>query len=148
MDTMNRSLNPELWIRIFQVMLTEEMGLMMLWKCVLINLAWKENVQVLLDPGSNWQKRRAATMEVGVAQIKTLLRQLSPQEGANGIHYRSTCCMKDLSGMWLLMCAFSSKPTLQETAAKVLIAVLDTPTITDTKAEVIIQGHTLTLVEC
>jgi len=56
--------------------------------------------------------------------------------------------MKDLSSTWPLMRAFSSEPTLQETAAKVLIAVLDTPTLTDTDAEVIIQGHALTFVEC
>jgi len=56
--------------------------------------------------------------------------------------------MKDLSSTWLLMRAFSSEPTLQETAAKVLIAVVDTPTLTDTDVEVIIQGHALTFVEC
>jgi len=129
-------------------MLPEEMGLMILRKCALVNRAWKENVGVLLDPGSKWQKRKAAAMEVGDAQLKTLLRQLSPEEGANGTHYRRTYCMKDLSSTCLLMRAFSSEPTLQETAAKVLIAVLDTPTLTDTDAEVIIQGHALTFVEC
>ena len=129
-------------------MLPEEMGLMILRKCALVNRAWKENVGVLLDPGSKWQKRKAAAMEVGDAQLKTLLRQLSPEEGANGTHYRRTYCMKDLSSTCLLMRAFSSEPTLQETAAKVLIAVLDTPTLTDTDAEVIIQGHALTLIVC
>jgi len=147
-DTTNRSPNPDLWIHIFQVMLPEKMGLMMLQKSALVNRAWKKNVGVLLDPGSKWQKRRAAAMEVGDAQLKTLLRQHSPEEGANGTHYRRTCSVKDLSSMWLFMRAFSSEPTLEETAAKVLIAVLDTSTLTDTDADVIIQGHALTFVEC
>jgi len=129
-------------------MLPEEIGLMMLRKCAQVNRVWKENVEMLFDPGRKWQKRRAVVMQVGDAQLKTLLRQLSPEEGANGTHYRSTCCMKDLISTWLLMRVFSSEPTRQETAAKVLISALDMPTLTDTDTEVIVQGHALTFVEC
>jgi len=57
-------------------MLPEEIGLMMLWKCAQVNRVWKENVEMLFDPGRKWQKRRAVVMQVGDAQLKTLLRQL------------------------------------------------------------------------
>ena len=46
------------------------------------------------------------------------------------------------------MCAFSSEPTLQGTAARVLIVNSDTSTLTDTDAEVIVRGRALTFVEC
>jgi len=143
-DTTNRSLNPDLWIQILQVMLPDDKGLMTLRKSAQVNRAWKGHAGVLLDPGSKWQEMRAAAMEAGDAQLKTLLSKLSSHQTQN----RCIACMKDLSSMWDLIRAFSSEPTLQETAAKVLIVVSETSTLTDTDAEVIIQGHGLTFVEC
>jgi len=81
-DTTNRSLNPDLCIRILELMLTDEKGLLTLRKSALVNRAWKGHAGVLLDQDSKWQKMRAAAMKAGDAQLKTLLRKLTQKEGA------------------------------------------------------------------
>jgi len=80
-------------------------------------------------------------MKAGKAQLETLLKQLEPTGGAY------TVCMKDVSSTWDIMHAFRSEPTLQETAARLLIVISDTPTLTNTDVEVVVRGHALTFVE-
>ena len=147
-DTTIRNLNPDLWIRILRVMQPDEEGLVTLRKSALVNRACKGHAGLLLDLDSKWQKMRAAAMKAGDAHLKILLRKLTPKGGGNQARNRRTACMKDLKSMWDFMHAFSLEPTLQVTAARVLIIVSDTSTLTNTDAEVIIRGHALNFVEC
>jgi len=101
----------------------------------MVNRSWKEYAGTLLDPTSEWQARRVAAMKAGKAQLETL-----------GGAY--TAYMKDVYSTWDIMHAFSSEPTLQETAARLLIVISDTRTLAFTDVEVVIRGHALTFVEC
>jgi len=114
----------------------------MLRKSAMVNRSWKGHAGALLDPTSEWQARRAAAMKAGKAQLETLLNDLKPTGGAY------TASMKDVCSTFDIMHAFSSEPTLQETAARLLIVISDTPTLTLTDVEVVIRGHALTFVEC
>jgi len=97
----------------------DEEGLVTLRKSALVNRSWKGHARALLDPASKWQEIRATAMKAGDALLKTLLRKLTPKGGVNQARNRLTACMKELSSMWDFMHAFSSEPTLQETAARV-----------------------------
>jgi len=70
-DTIDRSLNSDLWIRILQVMQPDEDGVMTLRRSALVNRSWKGHAGALLDPASKWQKIRAAAMQAGDALMKT-----------------------------------------------------------------------------
>ena len=126
----------------------DEEGLVTLRKSALVNRSWKGHARALLDPASKWQEIRATAMKAGDALLKTLLRKLTPKGGVNQARNRLTACMKELSSMWDFMHAFSSEPTLQETAARVLTVVSDSSNLSNTDADVIIRGHALTFVEC
>jgi len=108
----------------------------------MVNRYWKGLAGALLDPTSEWQARRAAAMKAGKAQLETPVNDLKPTGGAY------TACMKDVCSTCDIMHAFSSEPTLQETAARLLIVISDTPALTFTDVEVVVRGHALTFVEC
>ena len=66
------------------------------------------------------------------SQLATLLNDLKPTGGAY------TACMEDVHSTWDIVRAFSSEPTLQETAARLLMVISDTRTLTLTDVEVVI----------
>jgi len=78
-------------------------------------------------------------MKVGKTQLETLLNDLTLTGGTY------TACIKDLCTTCDIMHVFNLELTLQETAARLLIVILDTPTLTLTDVEVVIRGHALTL---
>jgi len=90
----------------------------------MVNRSWKGHAGALLDPISEWQAKRAAAMEAEKVQLETLLNDLKPTGGAY------TASMQDVCSTFDIMHAFSSEPTLQETAARLLIVISDTPTLT------------------
>jgi len=141
-DTTDWSLNPDLWIRILRRMQPVEEGLLMLRKSAMVNSSWKGYAGALLDPTSEWQARRLAAMKAGKAQLETLLNDLKPTGGAY------TACMKDVHSTWDIMRASYMTFSLHNTAARLLIVISDTRTLTLTDVEVVTRGHALTFVEC